>query len=124
MKIFNEKKLEDLQKEFKTSFPYLKIEFFKAVHQTGMDTDEKEKLAVHLKVGEVRQTGKSAEWIPDGKIKVEEFERIMAKTFGLNVQVYRKEHGKWLQTWVTDIWTLEEQNNRSKVMGDKDNLLA
>lgn len=124
MKIQDNRQLKDLQADFKKEFPYLKIEFFREGHRHGMDSNENEKLDVNLRVGDIRTNKTSGEMPLDGNMTTSIFEASFAENFGLNVQVYRKERGKWLQTWVTDIWTLEEQNNRSKVMGDMDNLLS
>lgn len=124
MKIQDNRQLKDLQADFKKEFPYLKIEFFSVAHKHGTDTNEKKKLDVNLRVGDIRINKTSGEMLLDSNMTTGVFEGSFTDDFGLNVQVYRKEHGKWLQTWVTDIWTLEEQNNRSKVMGDMDNLLA
>ncbi len=124
MKIYNAKQLKDLQIEFNEAFPYLKIEFFNKPHEDGNGSNEEDILDNELTVGEVRDNDVSG-FIPiDGKLPVGIFEKLFQNNFGLYVQVYRKSHGKWLQTWVTDIWTLEEQNNRGKILGDRDNLLA
>lgn len=124
MKIYNTKQLKDLQTEFNQIFPYLKIEFFSKPHEEGNGSNEDDILDNELTVGEVRDNDVNG-FIPvDGKVPVGVFEKLFQSNFGLYVQVYRKSHGKWLQTWVTDIWTLEEQNNRGKVLGDKDNLLT
>lgn len=124
MKIYNAKQLKDLQIEFNQAFPFLKIEFFSKPHEDGNGSNEAYILDNELTVGEVRDKDVSG-FIPiDGKIPVGIFEKLFQSNFDLYVQVYRKSHGKWLQTWVTDIWTLEEQNNRGKILGDKDNLLA
>jgi hypothetical protein len=124
MKIYNAKLLKDLQTEFNQAFPYLKIEFFSKPHEDGNGSNEADILDSELTVGEVRDNDVNG-FIPiDGKIPVGIFEKLFQTNFGLYVQVYRKSHGKWLQTWVTDIWTLEEQNNRGKILGDRDNLLA
>lgn len=124
MKIQDNRQLKDLQADFKKEFPFLKIEFFREAHKHGIDSNEIEKLDVNHRVGDIRTIKTSGEMPLDGTMTTSIFESSVADNFGLNVQVYRKEHGKWLQTWVTDIWTLEEQNNRSKVMGDMDNLLG
>ena len=124
MKINNSKQLNELQKEFNQVFPYLKIEFFSKPHEEGNGSNEADILDSKLTVGEVRNNDTDG-FIPvDGEIPVGIFENLFKDNFGLYVQVYRKSHGKWLQTWVTDLWTLEEQNNRGKVLGDKDNLLT
>lgn len=124
MKIYDDRQLKDLQQEFSQIFPYLKIEFFQKPHQAGMGSSEKEKLNPEMHVGMVRQKHNIGIMPTDGNLTVGAFEKAFESTFGLYVQVYRKSHGKWLQTWVTDIWTLEEQNNRGKIMGDTDNLLV
>ena len=49
-------------------------------------------------------------------MKVGTFEQIMFDMFGLNVQVFRKSYNEWLQTWSTDMWSLEEQNRRGRIM--------
>ena len=124
MEIYNAKQLKDLQTEFNQAFPYLKIEFFSKPHDEGNGSNEIDILDAELAIGEVRDNDVSG-FVPlNGKIPVGMFEELLKKNFGLYVQVYRKSHGKWLQTWVTDIWTLDEQNNRGKVLGDKDNLLT
>jgi len=124
MKINNSKPLKDVQKEFNQAFPFLKIEFFKTPHQEGISSDETDILNPELTLGEVNSKIKNGEIPLEGKMKVGTFEKLWETEFGLFIQVYRKSHGKWLQTWVTDIWTLDEQNNRGKIMGDIDNLLA
>ncbi|MEM6963322.1 MAG: hypothetical protein AAF573_01065 [Bacteroidota bacterium] len=124
MKIHNKRRLRDLQEEFHQIFPYLKIEFFRKPHQEGIGSDEEEKLNPELLVGMVRQNHSIGIMPTNGDLTVGAFEQALEATFGLYVQVYRKSHGKWLQTWVTDIWTLAEQNNRGKVIGEMDALLA
>jgi hypothetical protein len=121
MKIYNSSHLKDLQKEFNQVFTYLKIEFFKTPYQEGEGSNEVDILNLELTVGEVNPTVKDGKIPLKGTMHVGEFEKLFDKHFGLSVQVYRKSHGKWLQTWVTDIWTLDEQNNRGKIMGDIDN---
>lgn len=124
MKINNSKQLKGLQKEFNQVFPYLKIEFFSKPHEEGNGSNEADMLDNELTVGEVRNNDTDG-FIPlERTIPVGVFEKLFQDNFGLYVQVYRKSHGKWLQTWVTDVWTLEEQDNRGKVLGNKDNLLA
>ena len=124
MKIHNSKKLKDLQFEFQQAFPYLKIEFFNQPHSEGRGSEERDILNSELTVGEVRNNDTNGIMSLDGQIPVGTFEKLFEHNFGLFIQVYRKSHGKWLQTWVTDVWTLEEQNNRGKILGNKNNLLT
>jgi hypothetical protein len=52
-------------------------------------------------------------------MKVGAFEQLFHESFGLNVQVFRKSYGKWLQTWATDVWSLKEQNQRGQILGHR-----
>ena len=47
-------------------------------------------------------------------MKVEELERILKKDFGLRAQVFRKSGNLWLETTMTDGWTLAQQNYHGK----------
>ncbi len=47
-------------------------------------------------------------------MRVNELEQSFADTFGLGVRVFRKSGKSWLETTVTDGWTLEEQNNQGR----------
>lgn len=123
MKIQSNRQLKELQKDFKTIFPFLKIEFFKIPHGIGQESEENEMLDTNLKVEDVQDVEKTGVFTFDENMTVGEFETKVQSDFGLNIQVYRKEYGKWLQTWATDDWTLKDQNIRSKVMADKGKLL-
>lgn len=116
MKIYNSKQLKTLQADFNKRFPYLKIEFFKKPHPYGINSNEIERLDPELTVGDVRKMENVGKLVMDGSIPVGVFEKMLEDRFGLFVQVYRNSYGKWLQTWVTDIWTLDEQNNRGKIL--------
>ncbi len=119
MKIANDRRLKDLQADFQKAFPYLKIEFYKSSHQFGEENPKEDLLDLNLLVGEVRTVENYGLITLDEAQQTSEFEKLLAQIYGLNVQVFRKSYGKWLQTWATDNWTLKEQNDRSAVMGDK-----
>jgi len=120
MQISNKRKLKDLQKDFKNAFPYLKIEFYRSEHEFGEETPREDGLDAELSVAEARTLSTEGIMPLDGTQRTSEFEMDMAKKFDLNVQVFRKSYGKWLQTWATDNWSLQEQNDRSAKMGSKD----
>ncbi len=119
MKIANDRRLKDLQDDFQKAFPYLKIEFYKSSHQYGEETSKEDALDSNLLVQDARTMDNYGLMTLDGNQKTIEFEKLLAQIYGLNVQVFRKSYGKWLQTWATDNWTLKEQNDRSAKMGDK-----
>ena len=118
MKINRERTIMDLQLDFKKAFPYLKIEFFKTPDERDNAIDENGKLESHLNLEKISSFKNSGEFLLNQDMEVGDFESHLRQRFGLYVQVYRKERGKWLQSWTTDSWTLEQQNNRSRTIGD------
>jgi len=124
MQIHNTKQLKELREEFNNAFPYLKIEFFSQAHEQGEGSDEKYLLDTTLTVGQIRNKN-LAGFIPlNPDMPVGVFEKLFENSFDLYVQVYRKSHGRWIQTWASDVWTLGEQNRRAKILGEVDGLLA
>lgn len=119
MKIANDRTVKDLKEDFQKVFPYLKIEFYKTPHQFGEETIDEPPLSANSRLSAIRTYDNYGIMTLDKTMKTSDFENILAKIYGLNVQVFRKSYGKWLQTWATDNWTLEEQNDRSAKMGDK-----
>lgn len=119
MKISDTIKLKDIQLAFRRKFPYLKIEFYRHSHKEGEGTKDVYLLNSEMMVGEVRSIHNSGFFPLDGSMKTATFEQMLQKIYGLNTQVFRKSYGKWLQTWATDVWTLEEQNKRGQIMGER-----
>jgi hypothetical protein len=119
MKITEDRKLRDLQREFNERFPYLKIEFYAKPHGLREDSAEEDRLDSELEVGEVQEFPMSGTFEEKGSMSTTDFEQAMSKHFGLHTQVFRKSYGKWLQTWATDNWTLAEQNRRGEIMEKK-----
>lgn len=124
MKISDDKKLKDLQKDFQSVFPYLKIEFFRMGHKKGELSDEHSRLNPDLSVNDVRYSHNAGFLTLCGELTTADFERKMQELFALNVQVYRKEYQTWQQTWITDNWTLHEQNRKGSINGDKGKPMA
>ncbi len=123
MKISNERKIKDLQKEFSQQFPFLQIRFFKEPIDFGQMLKKNEELNPELSLGKIRMKKNVGIMPMSGDQKVGNFEQQFSKSYGLNVQVYRKSYSQWLQTWATDVWTLSEQNERSRIMGNKPGLI-
>lgn len=50
----------------------------------------------------------------DGHLKTSTFEKNFHSHFGVNVQVFRKQGRIWLQTIITDDWTLGHQEHKGE----------
>ncbi|MBI5856306.1 MAG: hypothetical protein HZB42_01545 [Sphingobacteriales bacterium] len=104
----------DIQKEFNKAFPFLKIEFFnnKTFNRSGF--------MAHQIIPQNKKIGESQLNITDGDIQVEkdmkvkDLEKIFKDQFSLAVQVFRKSGNLWLETTMTDNWTLQQQNNHGR----------
>ncbi len=116
--IEQDKTIRNLQNEFNTIYPFLKIEFFYEPHITGKGTAKNKMINNEIKLMQVRRT------IEPGKIRigknttVSEIEGNFERRFGLYVQVFRKSGNVWLETSATDNWTLEQQNEEGKSLAE------
>lgn len=112
MVISDEKTLRDIQKEFNSKFPYLKLEFYSSRHGEGEGSPIQERLDPEQLLSTARQTHAKGNIQVKGDMEVSDFEQVFQDKFGLNVQVFRKSGNLWMQTTSTDHWTLAEQNRK------------
>lgn len=108
--ITKHKKLSEIQEDFNGKFPYLKVEFFGHGHEEHEGSPKKDLLDSNLTVAEAGDFDHNEDLSIDGHTKVNTLEHVFKDHFGLNVQVFRKSGTLWLQTTVTDEWTLSQQN--------------
>lgn|SRR5574343_356298 len=116
--ISDNKTIEEIQGEFNREFPYLNIQFFKHGHKAFKGNDKKELLPVTLQLSAVKHQNGTVE-IKES-MKVNELEAMFKEKFGLNVQVFRKSGKSWLETTVTDNWSLKKQNDEGKELSSLD----
>lgn len=114
MKITENKTLANIQEEFASKFPGLKIEFYKEAHTVGEGSDAKTTLDSSTTVGAIRTIHTEGDLSIDGHLKVSTLETNLKEHYGLNVQVFRKSGDLWIQTSATDEWTLAKQNRKGE----------
>jgi hypothetical protein len=114
MKLYVDNKcpLGNIQKQFNAYYPFLKLEFF-----TNQLTDKNFFKAMPLACESVKHMFiKNSE----GTINVEkkrtvaEVENDLKTEFGLSAQVFRLSGNVWIETTLTDDWTLEKQNKEGE----------
>jgi hypothetical protein len=104
--ISKERPIRDVQQDFNNQYPFLKLEFYK---NDDMPLVIKKHLSQSASL-------KSAGLNKDGfieitdEMKVRDLENAFLKQFGLSVQVSRKAGVFWLETTMTDNWSLQKQN--------------
>lgn len=104
--------ISTIQSAFTRLFPYLKIEFFRHPHSLH-GANAKSDL---LPPGEVLRAhalhGNDTGLVIRKDMSVAELERLFHRHFGLNAQVFRKSGRTWLETTLTDDWSLNKQNTQ------------
>jgi hypothetical protein len=108
--------ISEVQEDFNKVFPYLKLEFFqhkiKLKEQPGFSLNRV--LSSNKRIGDCQ--GKSMDGlleINEG-MKVSELEKSFRDQFGLYVRVFRHSGNLWLQTTMTNNWTLQKQNEHGR----------
>lgn len=105
------RKIADLQKEFNEVYPFLKIEFFTVAHNKNQLSSLKDMLPKERLLGSFRKNHNAGTMVLEASKTVFEIEEEFEKKFGLNVQVFRKSGSLWIETSLTDKWSLSLQNS-------------
>lgn len=115
LEINGERLISEIQKDFRAVYPFLKIEFFKngkirrdRYPLTNLiPNTQPVKTAWHWK----KDNGSVA---IDDDMTVTDFENALMDQFGLSAQVFRRSGNLWLETTITDYWTLKRQNDHGQ----------
>lgn len=114
--INDDRKLFAIQEEFTAQFPYLKLEFFSKPHKVGAPSSKKIMKHPSSTIGECRVIHNSGTLTISPGMTVADLEQTLADVYGLSVHVFRKSGRVWLETTVTDSWTLEKQNSQGEML--------
>ena len=102
------KQIKQIQTAFNTRYPYLKIELIK---QQGGKPEAMKGNDVIVKV--------PATTISIGSQQtVTRLEQEFLEKAGLKVKVYRKFCNVWIETTLTNDWTLEQQNSEGRLLSE------
>jgi hypothetical protein len=107
------KKLSEIQTAFSKRYPLLKIEFYNHSHIAGEGSPKASSIDSHLSIEEAQNKKTEGLLHIQDLMTVAELEAAFYNTFGISAQVFRKSGKLWLQTTVTDHWTLAEQNRKA-----------
>ena len=112
--INDHRKIFAIQEVFNKMFPYLKIEFFAKPHKSGASSSQKIIKHSSKTLGECRTIHNKGTLTISPGMTVAELEQNFSDVYGLHVQVFRKSGKSWLETSITDGWTLQEQNKQGE----------
>jgi hypothetical protein len=118
LKIDDNKSIATIQQEFTAMFPYLKLEFFKHFHGIHQGSPKKDMLNSNLTLKQFSKKHIDGVLEIKDSMKVSDLENSFQRLFSLSAQVFRKSAGSWIETSVTDDWTLRQQNDEGKDLND------
>lgn len=107
--------ISDVQKDFSLAYPFLKIEFFKNGNTRKERYAFDKRVPQHLKLQDAWFLNKGeGELEFNDNTTVLDVEKAFMDQFGLSVQMFRKSGNLWLETTITDKWTLKQQNDHGR----------
>ena len=120
LEINGERLIKEVQEDFTCAYPFLKIEFFRNGAVRRHRYSEKEKIDQQQKLKYSWFWKKDNGYVDiEDSTSVLELENALIDEFGLSAQVYRKSGNVWLETIMTDNWTLKQQNDHGREIQGK-----
>lgn len=110
------KTIQEFKNEFHSFFPFLKVEFFSAFHRNNEASHVSNMLPFTLTLDKIESFKKEGFVCFTEETTVSHFEQFLWTEFGLSVQVFRKSGTVWIETSLTDSWTLFKQNSEAEDM--------
>ncbi len=114
LRIAPERLISEIQKDFNSAYPFLKIEFFNNKSFSRSDFSVKQIIPHNRKLGDNNLSLANGTIEIEDDMKVNELEKLFKDKFNLAVQVFRKSGNLWLETSMTDNWSLQQQNNHGR----------
>ena len=107
--------IANIQNDFQSAYPYLKLEFYQQPHEVAEPSPAWEKIPAATPIEDIRMVHTFG-WIDiNHKRTAMEVENDFRHIMGLNAQVMRKSGDLWLETTKTDNWTLGQLNDEGKL---------
>ncbi len=101
--------IHEIQRQFSAEFPYLKIVVKAKPHVLNGSASEKDEKGSST-LGDCRTIHNSGTLTINPEMTVTELEQNFRDVYGLTVQIQRKTKASWIETSVTNSWTLQAQN--------------
>lgn len=103
----------DFQKEFNSIFPFLKIELYKPSRgqHDEVGTKPMSILISRDKIGNIAKRIDITSLTTVAQLK-----KMLSEKLGINSFIYRKSGSMWIETSLTEDWSLERQNHEAEQM--------
>jgi hypothetical protein len=104
VRLFDGQTIGDIQQAFSQAFPYLKIDFFKNLELNG--------IRITKKLEPPFTIFNPADAVIDleGSRTISDIKKDFLNITGLVTRIFRKSGNVWIETSLTDDWTLSRQN--------------
>lgn len=113
------KPISSLKKDFNILFPYLKIEIFNKPNTSGEASAKNDMLKDEEIINKYSTINEPTILEIHPSNTVSQVEKMFEKTCGLSIQIFRKSGKLWLETTITDNWTLKQQNEHGELLSSK-----
>jgi hypothetical protein len=122
LEINGERLISDIQQDFGAVYPFLKIEFFRngTIRRDRYPVNKLIPATQPVKTAWHYKQEKGQLTLSDD-MTVTDFENALMDQFGLSGQVFRRSGNIWLETTITDYWTLKQQNEHGREITVGDN---
>ena len=122
--IKNKTTISELQKQFSLEFPYLKIEFFDIPHTSPNKLTKAHQYPPNRLLGVCGKIRNEGVITINADDTVEKLDSIFWNEFGLSAEVFRRSGNLWIETSLSNSWTLRLQNDEGKALSEtKTNIL-
>jgi len=107
--------VEDVQDEFNNAYPYLKLQFLKKDRaQLIIANKARQDDGKRATIGDLDSNMQSCKIEVDDLMTVHDLEKAITACINVPVKILRKSGNIWLETSVTNYWTLARQNEHAK----------
>ena len=114
LQIHSNRYLWEIQKDFSEQFSFLKIEFFSKPQLSEKPFTAKNIISNQRRVSDLAKNSIDSTISIYEEMSVSELERLFNDQCNLSVQVFRRSGNIWLETTMTDGWSLRQQNEHGK----------
>jgi len=112
LQILKGRTVGELQQDFNQAYPFLKVDIFKEINGSN-NPIIKQRLTRNIDLSAAGKLKEGTLELND-YMTVGQLEKMFREQFGINVQVSRRSGPVWLETTVTDKWTLRQQNEHGR----------
>jgi hypothetical protein len=121
--IDHDTQVQALQEKFNALYPFLQLHFIRTLEENGKPVKKIIKAAPEQKLREI-----SGKLVP-GMVSVSESRAVAEvlddfRSHGVIVQVYRKSGTLWVETSLTEDWTLERQNREAHLISTTEDFIT